>query len=701
MTKTDPGTNGNHDGSERKRAEAALRETEERFRAIFETARDCIFVKDSDLRYTHVNPAMAELFGRPESELIGVTDDELFEQDTVVRVRETDLRVLAGEIREEVNTSIVGGVEYVFHAVKVPLRDVNGEVTGLCGIARDITGLDRAESVERVMGGILHAAASSADLKTLIERIRELLGTLIDTTNFYVALYDDSTGYSFPFYADEYDAIEKFGPEPMPKSLTDYVRRTGEPALVDADKFAELQRQGEVHLVGTDSKQWLGAPLITDRGVIGIVSVQSYHDETLYSKKDLELLHYAAGTISIAVERKRADEQRRALEAKVLQIQKMESLGVLAGGIAHEFNNLLQGILGGTGLAAQLLPPSSPVKRQLELIEKAANDAAKLTGQMLAYSGKGGFMMEEIDLNRLLEEMRSFVEASVSDGIELRLDLQVELPPVKADATEFSQVVMNLVSNASEAIGDDDGVISLVTRTVECDRAMLDETYLGEHLPEGGYVVLEVADTGCGMDADTQAKIFDPFFSTKFTGRGLGLAAVLGIVRSLRGAVQVDSDPGRGTTIGVLIPTLVEPQIVERVSQVTPVGRRGAETVLVVDDDSVVRSLTQQMLEEAGFEVLTAADGREAVDAFRASPATIDVVLLDMTMPRLDGEAAFIELRNVRPDVRVVVSSGYSEQDAMDRFRGPRPAGYLQKPYRMTELVETVCSVFAGHEVEK
>jgi PAS domain S-box-containing protein len=679
-------------------ARSVLRDSEERFRAIFETVLDSIFVKDLHLRYTHVNSAVAKLFGRPASELIGVTDEELFDEEIVARVRELDRQVLRGEVVEAVNTSVIGGTEHIFHTVKVPLRDVDGEVTGLCGIARDITELKRAESVERILGSILLAAATSADLKTLISKIRDLLGTLIDTTNFYVALYDESTGrYSFPYYVDAYDTLEDYEPEPLPHSLTDYVRRTGAPALVDEAKFAELVEQKEVALVGTDSVQWLGAPLIADRGVIGVVAVQSYHDAALYAAKDLDLLHYVAGTISIAVERKRAEGSRRALESKVLQSQKMESLGVLAGGIAHQFNNLLQSILGGTGIAAQLLPENNPVHTQLRMIESAAKDAAELTKQMLAYSGKSGFMIEEIEVSALIEEMRELIEAAVSDRVELRIRLHPSLPSVKADQTELRQVVMNLVKNAVESMGEGGGVITITTGTAVCDPATLAETYLGEDLPEGTYVALEVSDTGCGMDANTQARIFDPFFSTKFTGRGLGLPAVLGIVRDIHGALRVDSQRDSGTTIRVLIPGLTDDETVPNGElKPAPTEEMRAETVLVVDDDEVVRSLTQQMLEEAGFAVVTAADGRHAVDLFRQSSDIVDVVVLDMTMPHMDGETTFGRLQQIRDDVPVIISSGYSTQEAMDRFSGPRPAGFLQKPYRLDDLVAAVRAARSG-----
>jgi PAS domain S-box-containing protein len=684
------------DVTDRKATEIALRESEERFRAMFETARDYVFVKDKSLRYTHINPAMAALFGADPSELVGASDEELFDAGTAERVREVDLKVLRGQVQEQVNTSRVRGVEHVFHSVKVPLRDDKGAVVGLCGIARDISELKRSEAVERTMGAILRAAVTTSDLRALIGEIRDLLSGLIDTTNFFVALYDEpSSCYSFPFYVDEYDVVEPDEIEPLPRSLTDYVRRAGKPLLVDRDDFAGLQASGEVELVGTDSVQWLGAPLTVGRRVIGVVAVQSYHDPDLYTTKDIEMLGYAAGTISIAVERTRAEEERRALAARALRSQKMESLGVLAGGIAHEFNNLLQGILGASGLASQMLPAESPVHQQLAAIERAADKAARLTRQMLAYAGKGRFIVEDVDLSSQIEEAARYLTGSLPALAELRLDLARGLPPISADAAEIRQMVSNLVTNAAEALGAGGGVVMVRTAVEWCGRPLLARAILGESLSPGDFVVLEVSDTGVGMETETVGKIFDPFFSTKFTGRGLGLAAVLGIVRTNGGAIAIDSELGRGTTVRVLLPIHDGDRWNRQGSdQPSAAGTPPARTVLVVDDDEAVRSLTAEMLEQAGFSALAAADGAESIEVLRQRAAEIDVVLLDMTMPGLSGEETYSLLLEIRADLPVIVASGYSQEDAMDRFQEPRPAGYLQKPYRLGDLkaaIERVC----------
>jgi len=371
----------------------------------------------------------------------------------------------------------------------------------------------------------------------------------------------------------------------------------------------------------------------------------------------------------------------------------MESLGVLAGGIAHEFNNLLQGILGASGLASQLLPADSPVHQQIAAIETAADSAARLTRQMLAYAGKGRFIVGDVDLSAEIEQTVRSLAGSLPSSAELCLDLQSDLPPITADASEIRQMVSNLVINAAEALGEGGGSVLVRTTVEPCDRAMLARSVLGEELAPGRYVVLEVSDSGSGMNPDTVSRIFDPFFSTKFTGRGLGLAAVAGIVRTNGGAILIDSELGRGTKVRVLLPICGEPPQLANPAAANHAGTARSLTVLVVDDDDVIRSLTRDMLEQSGFKVICAEDGMAAVERLRADPFRVDAVLLDMTMPKLSGEETYRLMLEVRSDVPVIVASGYSEQDAMDRFRGPRPAGYLQKPYRIADLKVTIAQV--------
>jgi two-component system cell cycle sensor histidine kinase/response regulator CckA len=393
----------------------------------------------------------------------------------------------------------------------------------------------------------------------------------------------------------------------------------------------------------------------------------------------------------------RAEEERRKLELSVLQAQKLESLGVLAGGIAHDFNNLLTSILGNAELALAELPPNSPARGFLHDIELASRHAADLCRQMLAYSGKGRFVVQPISLNEIVAEMGQLLSVSTSKMASLTHTFAANLPSVMADATQVRQVVMNLITNASEAIGDREGTIALRTGALACDRDYFaDAVGDSERHVAGMYVFLEVADTGVGMDPATLARIFDPFFSTKFAGRGLGLAAVLGIVRGHKGVLKVSSEPGKGTTFRVLLPAhgaAAEP------GEARPVAAgdfRGHGLVLVADDQAAVRAVARNILERAGFRVMTAVDGREALQLYERHGPEIRLVVLDMTMPHLNGEACFLALRELNPAAKIVMTSGYSEQEVVAHFVGKGLAGFVQKPYKADLFLGTIRDILRG-----
>jgi signal transduction histidine kinase/CheY-like chemotaxis protein len=427
---------------------------------------------------------------------------------------------------------------------------------------------------------------------------------------------------------------------------------------------------------------------MTSRDEIGVLA-ETFNSMTGQLRETLEGLRKHMADLRLA------GEERLVLERKMLEAQKLESLGVLAGGIAHDFNNLLAVILGNAELALLDLPPESPARASIAQIEVAARRAAGLTQQMLAYSGRGHFVVGRYDLNALIAEMTELLKASVPKQVALRFALAAQLPLILADATQIRQVVLNLVINAAEAIGERDGSIIVTTRVRQVDRAYLARADLTPDLAAGMYVELEVADTGHGMDAATQAKIFEPFFTTKFTGRGLGLAAVLGIVRGHRGALTVQSAPGQGTTFRVLLAVAAEES---NDWDETPPPDRGASTpsptlahpsggvVLIVDDEEHVRAVAARILEQAGYSVLLAADGAAGVELYRARVGQIDCVLLDLTMPRLSGKQTFYELLQLDPNVRVVIMSGYDEQETAERFTELEPAGFLHKPFTIESL---------------
>jgi len=384
-------------------------------------------------------------------------------------------------------------------------------------------------------------------------------------------------------------------------------------------------------------------------------------------------------------ERKKAEQNLLGLERQMLHAQKLESLGVLAGGIAHDFNNLLTAILGNLNLAQSKLPGADPVQSHLKATERAVLKASELTRQMLAYSGKGRFVVKAHDLNQVLRDMTHLVQVSLAKKVTLRFDLEEGLPPVEADAAQIQQVILNLLTNASDAIGEGEGVIRIATYILPLDEADLAAILPRQGLCPGLHVVLEVGDSGSGMTPEIQALIFEPFFSTKPTGHGLGLSAIQGILKGHRAGISIDSNPGHGTTFKLYFPASQEPLSVPQVhAQAPDVAYSGL--VLLVDDEKGILEATAQALELLGFEVETASDGQEALERFSARPEAYRLALLDLTMPRMNGRECFQALRSLRPDLRVILCSGFSEQESVKEFLGKGLAGFIQKPYTLDML---------------
>jgi PAS domain S-box-containing protein len=400
--------------------------------------------------------------------------------------------------------------------------------------------------------------------------------------------------------------------------------------------------------------------------------------------------------------RKQAEEKRIALERKMLDAQKLESLGVLAGGIAHDFNNILTVILGNAALAQSSFPEHSSARTHLDRIQKMSLQAADLCKQMLAYSGKGRFLIEEVNLNTVIQEMWPLLEMSISKKATLEFKAASALPDIEADPSQLRQIVMNLVINASEALEEKPGLITIRTVVTKADSVSLE--LLHPCVPEvaaGVFVVLEVTDTGCGMTPETQAKILDPFFTTKFVGRGLGLAAVLGVVRAHAGTMQIQSEPGRGSTFRILLPLSKSPTAEEADAPAFSAGTNqdgSRGTVLLVDDDEGVLFVATQMLQKCGFAVITATDGRQAVTKFRAQAASIAAVILDLTMPQMGGDEALEQIRLIRPDARVLLVSGFSEPDPAPRWTTEDRWAFLQKPFKPDDLINALQQLLGDTE---
>ena len=461
----------------------------------------------------------------------------------------------------------------------------------------------------------------------------------------------------------------------------------GEPCIHPVDVqglFPDFKLLRDLEISG-----YVGCPLLDASGKTkGLLAVLRRTPEQ-HPEETASLLRIFSSRATAELERLAAEREREVMERQMQHVQKLESLGILAGGIAHDFNNLLTAMLGHLNLAQSRIHPESPAVPALDNLERIIHRTTDLTRQLLAYSGKGRFLVQDRDLNQVIQEMVHLLEVSISKKVSLRLNLADTPAPITADAAQIQQVLMNLVTNAADAIGEREGTIRISTQVTILDRAYLDQVFHGQELQAGRFTILEVQDDGCGMSPEVLSRIFDPFFTTKPTGHGLGLSATLGILRGHHAGLRIYSEQGRGSTFKVLFPAAAESPAEKEATAVSEVSLRGLR-VLLVDDEEMLRESTSEALESFDVEVLVAADGQEAVDLVSRKGDAIDLVFMDLTMPRMDGRQAFQEIRRICPGVPVVLTSGYNEQESIQDFIGRGLAGFLQKPYTLKALRETL-----------
>ena len=638
--------------------EDALASSERFLKTIIDTEPECIKMLDADGNLLMMNQAglymiEADSFEQVKGQCMYPLITPTY-RDAFIALTKQVFQGITGTLTFE--TIGLKGRHVWLETHAVPFFNEQGEITALLGITRNFTDRKRTEE----------------QLKTSEENYRLFAGLTSDyvhkcsrtgTDPFRIQWIGGSVGSISGYSAEEIYDLGCWLPLVHPddkQGVSSYLLSLA-PGDLKPHEFRILSKEGHIRWISETSRCEAG---------------------------DTEGELVLFGAAEDITERKLAELERDNLTKQLLHTQKLESLGVLAGGIAHDFNNILTSIIGNADLALMRMNPESPAIDNLHKIEYAAARAADLAKQMLAYSGKGQFVIENLNMNRLLEEMIHMVEVSISKKIELRLNLTPDLPTVEADATQIQQIIMNLVINASEAIGDMSGVITITTGCMDCDKRYLKGFWQTENISEGKYVYLEITDTGCGMDKETLDKIFDPFFTTKFTGRGLGMAAVHGIVRGHKGAINVYSEPNKGASFKILLPASGKPvEVVNRDSRLD--DWRGEGKVLLVDDEETVRDIGKEMLQELGFTVITANDGQDALKVFTSTPY-ISFVILDLTMPHMDGKQCFQELKQIQPNVKVIVSSGFSEQEVTQKFVNDGLAGFIQKPYKLSALKEAI-----------
>ena len=643
------------DVTERKRFEESLRESEERYRALFEQSPDGIVLVDPNtFELNHFNDAACRDLGYTREEFARLTVQDLDPLDDLPMIQERARSLIETGTAafETIHTTKQGEPRNV--EVRLQYVTISGRSL-ISSIYHDITGRKQSE----------------AALKASEEKFRTFVESSID-----VIFVLNAEGV-FQFVSPSFE--KHFG-----YPAGDVIGHDFKPLIHPDDAPLCTEYLGKILTTGVSGT----SPPYRVKHVDGSWRTFTANG-TSYVDNNGTLLYIGVGRdIS---DQKRSEDERIELERKLLHAQKLESLGVLAGGIAHDFNNLLTAILGNLDLALMRLPQSSPVRTNIEQSMLASRRASDLTRQMLAYSGKGLFEMKEIDLNGIVRDNIDLFKAVVPRNVSFLANAESALLPIMADPGQIQQVVMNLITNAVEALGASNGVVVLTTGVMVCDDRCVRKSILEEKPPPGKYVFIEVSDNGCGMDVETQRRLFEPFFTTKFTGRGLGMAATQGIVRTHLGIILLESSVGEGTTFRILFPA-IESSITQPIMAVDSplpgaghlVERKGK--ILVVDDEEPVRSLAAEYVRHLGFEAIEAGDGNEALELYRRHADDIALVILDLAMPHMDGAAAFLELKKIRQDVRVILCSGYNEQAVSEQFKQEKPDCFIQKPFQLKEL---------------
>jgi PAS domain S-box-containing protein len=641
-------------------------------RLLIESSVDyAIFHLSLDGTIQSWNPGAVRIFGYEGGEIIGRHGSILFTpEDNLTGAPEEEARNASKSGRAEDSRWHLrkDGSRFWANGVMLGLRDESGTLVGLAKIIRDDTERKRSEEQLQYQQNLADAITThAADGMLLIDNEGRVT-------------YINPTAQAMFGWTQE-ELVGEILHEKLHAGLPDGTRhpgddcthmkvlRTGETVLSDEDYF--VHKDGRIVPVSSSI-----AAIRSDSIIAGVVMVV----------RDL-------------TQQKQAEATQRENEQALQQAQKLESIGVLAGGIAHDFNNLLTGIMGNAGLARRAINAGrmEQAAALLRDVLSASERAADLTRQLLAYAGKGRFIILPVDLSKLVREVSTLIRASISKKITLVIDVPDDCPLVEADRAQLQQLMMNLVINGGEAIGDEPGTLTVRIRTEHFTERRERPRAEGFPISTGDYVRIDVTDTGAGMDEETLGRIFEPFFTTKFLGRGLGLSAALGIVRGHRGAISVRSEPGQGTTFTVLLPVQREPQRVDRVSGHVTVDRdiQGAGTILVADDEEGVRSLVANVLQDAGYTVELAGDGAEAIERLRQLGESVRLVLLDLTMPILGGAQTAMELRRLQPDIPIIAMSGYGDIEVMQRFSEVGVSDFLPKPFTPDHLAAKIRDVLA------
>jgi PAS domain S-box-containing protein len=635
-------------------AGAELRDSKEHYRAIIDAFDGQIYICSQDYRILFMNEKLIERTG---SNAVGESCFKALHNLETICPWCKNERVFGGEtVKWEIRSP---KDNRWFYVVNTPIHNEDGTVSKQAMI-QDITDRKLAEESVRI---------NEARQRAMIENIVDVIA-IIDQDGI-ISYKSPNVEKWFGWKPEEligesaWNTVHPDDLENIRKLFADVLSE------VNVSKTAECRLRCK-----DDSYKWIkinATNLLHNHEIAGILL--SYHDIS---------------------ERIRAEEERQVLEQQFHYAQKLESLGVLASGIAHDFNNILTVILGHCHMAREYILPDHDYKISFEKIASAGNRAADLCQQMLIYAGKSPLVQTRVNLWFLVDEVVKMLCSAINKNVTINLELGSDIPEIKGDSGQLQQIVMNLIINASEAIGNDMGIVTVVLSKSEFKENQTVTDMFGKNIVAGRYVCLEVRDTGSGMSEETRLQIFEPFYTTKTTGHGLGMSAIRGIVTSHKGILQLTSAPGVGTTFKVFFPVQEQPDHAETISTASAPGARAAGTILLVEDDKPLLDMGTVLLELMGFTPLTALNGQEALEIFQNRCNDIDLILLDLIMPVMGGIRTYHELRKTDSLTPIIICSGYGVELVEDVIKDDVHAEFMHKPYNPDKLRDVMMKMI-GH----
>jgi PAS domain S-box-containing protein len=659
------------DITDRKKSEEALLKSEERYRFITEKATDVIWQTDLKGNFQFLSPSFEPLTGWSAKEGLSLNLKDVMASDCYELVAKTMEKRMAaaGKVADPHIPPLIlplealrkDGSSFIAEVSVKLLRDEAGRPIGITGITRDVTERKQTEEALKKL---------TQDLKKRLKELNCLYG---------VSNLLSEPGQSF---ADTLNALVNLLPPAFCHAEEACVRLTLNDQKFESQNFKE-----------TESK--LSSAISLGGKPIGVLEVFGPEEKTgaaeeAFIKEEIILLDVIAKRIAEWMERRQAEREKQKVETQLRQAQKMEALGTLAGGIAHDFNNILAAIMGFGEIALQNAEMGAPNTKEIGQVLAAAGRASHLIRQILTFSRKVEAQLKPLALNRVITQAVRLLKRTIPKMVNIELVLAEDLKLITGDAIQMEQVLVNLTTNAIDAMPEGGKLI------IETKNVVLDDEYCAKHIgtSPGQYVLWQVSDSGAGMDEQTLRHIFDPFFTTKEVGRGtgLGLSTVYGIVKNHGGSITCHSHPGLGTEFKIYLPVLVEPARADSISELeaSPELSKGTETILVVDDEEALRTSTEEILKRGGYQILTAGSGEEAIKIVQAKPDVIDLVLLDVGMPGMGGIKCFPELKKINPQIKLLMASGYAVEGPLRQVLAVSPAGFISKPYRLSELLKKV-----------